>query len=774
MRRSWILCTCVYISTLATSHSQLPFEITTEDLGNAEADFIDFFLSNPDMLFNALDVGNETTTVTPTTNKPAPEETSSPAITVDSGTEQFQNKTDQTDHGTEHTSGNRDLDHGLVVENGMVRDPVSGAITHVLDIHDGELLEVIQSEITGGHIIDPHTGELILLSELPTLTQTTLAPAPQTTTVTILSVDTTTENHNTDPSGNNHQDQTGQNEGNSQNKVINGVIRDPDTNEITHIVDPHTGEHLEVIQSPIFGAHVFDSHTGELIIAEDHALEHGTVDVQSLTSGTSSQPITQPPAQDTTTVTTTTTEAVTSTTTKAETQEVVTTTKSVPTETIPPTTPTITSRGTTEGTTTITETVPTKTTSKPTTTMTITTEAIGTAKSVDILDRITTLSNEEISTTTQTPVEISTNIAEQVTTQTTPNVNKNLAIGHIYENQYVVPSSNKTSTTKPNKTQRRKFGTKKGIYSVLEKYRSEYLKNRKNRQSKYGEDLKAPNINKVLKWIEKRKDQFKKVLQDKKEIEEVKKINPKERFHVVDLENYFPSLQRNKFGGLEARKKWRARATPAPISVSAKGNSENRNTQNLVSISNNGNKNVWENAATFRNPHSKKGRGRISSFQQNPDRTSAFWQQMSTKLNPKQFRVNDKIQKVPTTRAPIIKDSTTPKTIEITTESMTVRRKNRRKFANKWRKTFSRQQNKQKPEENHESTQNTGSMGNYWKSLKEKVYKNTADIDKQTSESYVADLARKINNKRIARDPENIKKRKKKWQKSYLAEQNGN
>jgi hypothetical protein len=80
---------------------ELPFGVTSEDLGNAEADFIDFFLSNPDMLFNALDIDTETTTETP------PETT-----TINSGTELTDHGTEQgTNHGTEHGT-NHGTEHG--------------------------------------------------------------------------------------------------------------------------------------------------------------------------------------------------------------------------------------------------------------------------------------------------------------------------------------------------------------------------------------------------------------------------------------------------------------------------------------------------------------------------------------------------------------------------------------------------------------------------------------------------------------------------------------
>lgn len=62
--------------------------------------------------------------------------------------------------------GNIDFGYGLVVENGVVRDFVIGIIIYVMDIYDGEFLEVIQSEIIGGYIIDFYIGEFIFLFEI--------------------------------------------------------------------------------------------------------------------------------------------------------------------------------------------------------------------------------------------------------------------------------------------------------------------------------------------------------------------------------------------------------------------------------------------------------------------------------------------------------------------------------------------------------------------------------------------------------------------------------
>lgn len=53
----------------------------------------------------------------------------------------------------------------------------------------------------------------------------------------------------------------------------------------------------------------------------------------------------------------------------------------------------------------------------------------------------------------------------------------------------------------------------KGIFFVLDKYKLEYLKRRKGVK---GNDIDVFNINIVLKWIERRKNIFKKYLKEKK------------------------------------------------------------------------------------------------------------------------------------------------------------------------------------------------------------------------------------------------------------------
>lgn len=64
-------------------------------------------------------------------------------------------------------------------------------------------------------------------------------------------------------------------------------------------------------------------------------------------------------------------------------------------------------------------------------------------------------------------------------------------------------------------------------------------------------------------------------------------------------------------------------------------------------------------------------------------------------------------------------------------------------------------------------------MADYLNGLKSKVTENTnvSGKNNQTPDRYVAGLARKINNKIVARNPENVKLRKNKWDKSYLADQ---
>lgn len=72
-----------------------------------------------------------------------------------------------------------------------------------------------------------------------------------------------------------------------------------------------------------------------------------------------------------------------------------------------------------------------------------------------------------------------------------------------------------------------------------------------------------------------------------------------------------------------------------------------------------------------------------------------------------------------------------------------------------------------------ESMKKENSVGNYFKSLKDKVNENTAATGQksQSPETYVAGLARRLNNKIVARNPQNVQLRKDKWNKSYLAEQ---
>lgn len=725
---------------------QLPFEFSPEELSNAEADFIDFVLSNPDLLFNNID--SETTPKEQTTSQPpttTPKSTEFPDQTVtDPHTE-----TGQPDTGNVgETPGNTDSGHGLVVENGVVRDPVTGIITHVMDIHDGELLEVIQSEITGGHIIDPHTGEFILLSEISPLIGNTPESVTPSTTVTLSSGDSTTAN----PQEPTPTSETG---AINENKIINGVIRHPATGQITHVVDPHDGAHLEVSISPIFGAHVFDPHTGDLIIAEDHAMEFGTVDVQQQTS-------TEAPQQVTTTSEAITEETIT---TKPTTTTTEATTEAIP-EAITPivkaTNTTIEAMSTTtEALVAITEAVPTTTEAPAAITEATATETTTNA----IQPEVTTPEAQTPEAPTPAPVETTTKRAanQETTTEShklgTEHTQEDHLHDHgIYVNKFI-PSGSGSEEKQKSSTGRRKFGSMKGISSVLDKYKSEYLKRRKGGK---GNDTDVPNINTVLKWIERRKNTFKKYLKEKKQVEEEKKQNPRKSFQVLDLGNYFPSLQRNKFGGLEGRKKWMPAGTTSGSTSSSVGEESKPRSE-----SNKGRANLNR----LRNPFLQKNNAADKTGNQpNTDRRNRFQVLMARKLEKQRKQTVKNIKQETTT--PIV-NAMTPKVTNEKPQTDTVKTGRRRKFNNFFRnrKLLSKTSDSQDNVNKNENTE--GNVADYLNGLKSKVTENTnvSGKNNQTPDRYVAGLARKINNKIVARNPENVKLRKNKWDKSYLADQ---
>lgn len=161
----------------------------------------------------------------------------------------------------------------MVVENGVVRDFVIGIIIYVMDIYDGEFLEVIQSEIIGGYIIDFYIGEFIFLFEIFFLIGNTLEFVTFSIIVILFFGDFIIVNFleliliseigviN-------------------ENKIINGVIRYLVIGQIIYVVDFYDGVYLEVFISLIFGVYVFDFYIGDLIIVEDYVMEFGIVDVQ--------------------------------------------------------------------------------------------------------------------------------------------------------------------------------------------------------------------------------------------------------------------------------------------------------------------------------------------------------------------------------------------------------------------------------------------------------------------------------------------------------------
>lgn len=161
----------------------------------------------------------------------------------------------------------------MVVENGVVRDFVIGIIIYVMDIYDGEFLEVIQSEIIGGYIIDFYIGEFIFLFEIFFLIGNILEFVTLSIIVILFFGDFIIVNFleliliseigviN-------------------ENKIINGVIRYLVIGQIIYVVDFYDGVYLEVFISLIFGVYVFDFYIGDLIIVEDYVMEFGIVDVQ--------------------------------------------------------------------------------------------------------------------------------------------------------------------------------------------------------------------------------------------------------------------------------------------------------------------------------------------------------------------------------------------------------------------------------------------------------------------------------------------------------------
>ena len=743
---------------------QLPFELAPEELGNAEADFIDFVLSNPDLLFNA---GLDSESTNTDTSQPQP---TTPATTVAPnhiGTEQPSTGTSHVDE----TTGNTDSTHGLVVENGMVRDPVTGKVTHVRDIHDGGLLEVIESEITGGHIIDSHTGELILLSEINDMLESapTELVAPVTTVTLGTSGDSTTPDHSEhnhpEPSTTTPAREVPQGGTTPQKQIINGVIRDPVTGQITHIVDPHDGAHLEVIDSPIFGAHVFDPHSGDLIIAEDHALQHGTVDIQP-----------QSPTVDTTTLKSITT-----------TEEVTTTTETNTTTTVAPVTTTATTPAaiTTAATTTM---EPSTSTTATTTTEMKTTNPITTTTKAPVDNTV-----KIAEATTPTKTEMTTETATLPTLHESHNLDsvksEDFVQHGVYVNKFTPsPSGSNSVERQDTSTKRRKFGNMKGIYSVLDKYKSEYLKRRKDGKSNDGNSTSTPNLNTVLKWIERRKNLFKQVLQEKKHIEEEKKQNPKKQFQVLDLETYFPSLKRNKFGGLEARNKWRG-ATDSSKSQSSGGSSTTKiisggnSAKEATSGSNSATRStssgsVEGGANRWRNPFLRNSAGGSENSGPSTDRRTGFQRLMATKLENQRKQTVGENQQV----TPMPRNRQDPLTLQATTQTppqTTTVNNNNNNNNNRRRKKFNNFFRNKKPQfsrrsvNSQESMKKENSVGNYFKSLKDKVNENTAATGQksQTPETYVAGLARRLNNKIVARNPQNVQLRKDKWNKSYLAEQ---
>lgn len=727
---------------------QLPFDLAPEELSNAEADFIDFVLSNPDLLFNNID--SETTPEEQTTSKPPMTTPKSPE-TPDQTVTDPHTKTGQTDTGhVGETPGNTDSGHGLVVENGVVRDPATGIITHVMDIHDGELLEVVQSEITGGHVIDPHTGEFILLSEISTMIGNTPESVTPVTAVTLLSWNSTTAS-TPQPTTTSETGAT------SKNKIINGVIRHPATGQITHVVDPHDGAHLEVSISPIFGAHVFDPHTGDLIIAEDHAMEFGTVDVQPKTSTEAPQQVTTT-SEVIKTITETITTKPTTTATEATTTTIETITKAI--------TPIV------EAATTTTEAVTTTTEASV-----AITEAPATTREVTATETTTNAILPEVPTpeaSTPAPMENTTMSAANQDTTTeshqlgTEHTQEDHLHDHdIYVNKFIPsPSGSGSEEKQKSSTGRRKFGSMKGISSVLDKYKSEYLKRRKGGNAN---DTDVPNINTVLKWIERRKNTFKKYLQEKKHVEEEKKQNPRKSFQVLDLESYFPSLQRNKFGGLEARKKWMPAGTTSASTLSSAGGGSGANNPSSGSNEGRANSNRLQNPFLQRNNGADKTKN-----QPNTDRRNRFQVLMARKLeNQRKQAVKNTKQETTTPIVQPTEEATTPEMANEKPQTDTVNKGKRRKFNNFFRnrKLLSKSSDSQNNVNKNENTE--GSVADYLNSLKSKVTENTnvSGKNNQTPERYVAGLARKINNQIVARNPDNVKLRKDKWDKSYLADQ---
>lgn len=142
-----------------------------------------------------------------------------------------------------------------------------------MDIYDGEFLEVIQSEIIGGYIIDFYIGEFIFLFEIFFLIGNILEFVTLSIIVILFFGDFIIVNFleliliseigviN-------------------ENKIINGVIRYLVIGQIIYVVDFYDGVYLEVFISLIFGVYVFDFYIGDLIIVEDYVMEFGIVDVQ--------------------------------------------------------------------------------------------------------------------------------------------------------------------------------------------------------------------------------------------------------------------------------------------------------------------------------------------------------------------------------------------------------------------------------------------------------------------------------------------------------------